>query len=124
MTSAASIEYVQSVRGIVCPNIGFRQQLKEYNARYHKATTRAASSPSLLNFLKVGSLRRKYSGQKQSETAESDPWKALARVSCEEYFHVFSWILDENFAAVIAESNSHRPCNPKEGPLWGLGEDV
>lgn len=36
MTAKASIEHVQSVRGIVCPNIGFRRQLDEYSTRYVK----------------------------------------------------------------------------------------
>ncbi|KDR80591.1 hypothetical protein GALMADRAFT_240917 [Galerina marginata CBS 339.88] len=36
MTAAASIEYIQSIRGIVCPNIGFRKQLDQYATRYVK----------------------------------------------------------------------------------------
>ena len=34
LSAVESIAHVQSLRGIVCPNLGFRQQLGEYAARY------------------------------------------------------------------------------------------
>jgi len=36
LTAPKSIEYVQFIRKIVCPNIGFRRQLDEYSMRYIK----------------------------------------------------------------------------------------
>ncbi|KAF8967678.1 protein-tyrosine phosphatase-like protein [Flammula alnicola] len=36
MTATGSIAHVQSIRGIVCPNIGFRRQLEEYSVQYIK----------------------------------------------------------------------------------------
>lgn len=36
MTAEGSIEHVQSIRGIVRPNIGFRRQLGEYSTRFVK----------------------------------------------------------------------------------------
>jgi atypical dual specificity phosphatase len=36
LTAPKSIEHVQSIRGIVCPNLGFRMQLDEYSTRYVK----------------------------------------------------------------------------------------
>lgn len=36
MNAIESIAHVQSIRGIVCPNIGFRRQLEEYSVQYMK----------------------------------------------------------------------------------------
>jgi len=36
-----SVEHVQSIRGIVCPNIGFRKQLEQYATRYVKDEPKA-----------------------------------------------------------------------------------
>jgi len=40
MTAAESINFVQSIRGIVCPNNGFRKQLDQYSTRYVKLKPR------------------------------------------------------------------------------------
>jgi atypical dual specificity phosphatase len=36
LSAGESIAQVQSIRGIVCPNIGFRRQLEQYATRYVK----------------------------------------------------------------------------------------
>jgi len=54
LTAPKSIEYVQSIRGIVCPNIGFRRQLDEYSTRYVKLKQRPPPT-SLPDFLKISS---------------------------------------------------------------------
>lgn len=38
MTGPGSIEFVRSKRPIVCPNVGFRQQLDEYALKVHGGT--------------------------------------------------------------------------------------
>lgn len=40
LTAPKSIEHVQSIRGIICPNMGFRRQLDEYSTRYVKLKPR------------------------------------------------------------------------------------
>jgi len=40
LTGPKSIEHVQSIRGIVCPNLGFRRQLDEYSTQYVKSKPR------------------------------------------------------------------------------------
>ncbi|KAF9563932.1 phosphatases II [Agrocybe pediades] len=72
MTAAASIEYLQSVRGIVCPNNGFRHQLKEYEARYRKDISLAAGPSTFLGFFKLGALSRKKKGAETLVGTEKD----------------------------------------------------
>ena len=36
LNAEESIAHVQSLRAVVCPNLGFRQQLSEYATRYVK----------------------------------------------------------------------------------------
>lgn len=55
MTAPASIEHVQSIRGIVCPNLGFRRQLEEFATRYVKLKARP-SQLSLPEIFKSGGI--------------------------------------------------------------------
>lgn len=59
-----SIAHVQSIRGIVCPNIGFRQQLEQYATRFvkHKPKPDQKSIPEILNAGGVAGRIRKLKG--------------------------------------------------------------
>lgn len=51
LSAREAIVHVQSIRGIVCPNIGFRRQLEQYATRYvkDKPKPKQLSIPEILN---------------------------------------------------------------------------
>jgi len=54
MTAAESIAFVQAKRGIVCPNMGFRQQLEIYATRFvGRRAMKHVEGPSRRNVSKI-----------------------------------------------------------------------
>lgn len=72
MTAIESIAHVQSIRGIVCPNIGFRRQLEEYSVQYMKLKPHSPDmpgSPKLSSAMGIGArikMLRRFSMGKDS----------------------------------------------------------
>ncbi|KAF9531721.1 protein-tyrosine phosphatase-like protein [Crepidotus variabilis] len=81
MTAAVSISYVQELRPVVCPNLGFRQQLEDYGTRFVKQKPRPSQIvvfPEGLKLTSIAARIRKLKGINSKGSIEApNPAKAV-----------------------------------------------